>query len=37
MDPFEFIQSWYRDQVNGEWEHTSGVTIETLDNPGWMV
>ena len=37
MDPFEYIQSWYRDQVNGEWEHTSGVTIESLDNPGWMV
>jgi hypothetical protein len=36
-NPFDFLQSWYRAQLNGEWEHTYGVTIETLDNPGWMV
>ncbi len=37
MDPIEFLQSWYRAQTNGEWEHARGVTIETLDNPGWRV
>lgn len=37
MTPLEFLQSWYRQQTNGEWEHVRGVTIETLDNPGWMV
>jgi hypothetical protein len=37
MDAIEFLQSWYRAQTNGEWEHTRGVTIETLDNPGWKV
>ena len=37
MDPIEFLQHWYRAQVNGEWEHARGVTIETLDNPGWRV
>jgi hypothetical protein len=37
MDALEFLQSWYRAQVNGEWEHSRGVTIETLDNPGWRV
>lgn len=36
-DPFEFVQAWYRAQCNGFWEHQYGVTIETLDNPGWMV
>jgi len=35
--PFEFVQEWYRAQCNGFWEHQYGVTIETLDNPGWMV
>ena len=33
----EFLQSWYRSQCNGEWEHVKGITIETLDIPGWMV
>jgi hypothetical protein len=37
MDTIEFLQSWYRAQTNGEWEHARGVTIETLDNPGWRV
>src|SRR5436309_1348331 len=32
-----FLQSWYQQQCNGFWEHSYGVTIETLDNPGWMV
>lgn len=37
MHPVEFLQSWYRAQSNGEWEHVHGVTIETLDTPGWLV
>lgn len=28
---------WYRSQCDGEWEHTWGVKLETLDNPGWRV
>jgi Immunity protein 53 len=31
------IQEWYRSQCNGDWEHSYGVKIETLDNPGWLV
>jgi Immunity protein 53 len=34
---FEWLQNWYLDECNGEWEHTYGVKIETLDNPGWHV
>ena len=37
MTPLEFLQSWYLAQCNAEWEHTRGVTIESLDNPGWSV
>src|SRR5205085_2561511 len=33
----EFIEAWYRAQCNGYWEHANGITIETLDTPGWMV
>lgn len=35
--PLEFLQTWYQSQCNGYWEHASGVTIETLDKPGWLV
>lgn len=31
------IEKWYRKQCNGDWEHQNGVSIETLDNPGWYV
>ena len=29
------LQEWYASQCNGDWEHTFGVTISTMDNPGW--
>ena len=31
------LQAWYADQSDGEWEHSYGVRIDTLDNPGWAV
>jgi hypothetical protein len=33
----ERLEHWYHSQCNGEWEHTYGVTIGTLDNPGWSL
>jgi hypothetical protein len=29
------LQEWYFSQCNEDWEHTYGVSIGTLDNPGW--
>jgi hypothetical protein len=37
MHPVEFLQAWYQAQSNGHWEQSQGVTIESLDNPGWLV
>jgi hypothetical protein len=37
MDILTELQAWYRAQCDGWWENDWGVTIETLDNPGWMV
>jgi hypothetical protein len=37
MDALKELQNWYQDQCNGDWEHTYGVQIGTLDNPGWDV
>lgn len=31
------LTRWYAEQCDGEWEHFSGIDIETLDNPGWSV
>jgi hypothetical protein len=31
------LQAWYTDQCNGVWEHSSGIVIETCDDPGWWV
>ncbi|QGZ48741.1 hypothetical protein GPZ77_10445 [Streptomyces sp. QHH-9511] len=33
----DWLQGWYARQCDGDWEHEWGVTIETLDNPGWHV
>jgi len=37
MTELERLQSWYRDQCNEDWEHSFGVKIDTLDNPGWTL
>jgi len=37
MSPLDDLQAWYHAQCNGDWEHTYGIKIETLDNPGWSV
>ena len=31
------LEAWYHAQCDGEWEHEYGVTVETLDNPGWKL
>ena|SRR5690242_17842967 len=37
MDTLQRLQRWYHSQCNGVWEHSWGVKIDTLDNPGWSV
>ena len=31
------LQHWYAAQTDADWEHSYGICIETLDNPGWHV
>jgi hypothetical protein len=33
----KWLESWYEAQCNGDWEHRWGISIETLDNPGWCL
>jgi hypothetical protein len=37
MSTLARLQAWYSAQCNGEWEHASGVSVESTDNPGWWV
>ena len=37
MDQFNRLKEWYSAQCNGDWEHSYGISIETLDNPGWSL
>jgi hypothetical protein len=37
VDELRQLQDWYASQCDGDWEHSFGVRIETLDNPGWSV
>jgi Immunity protein 53 len=33
----DWLQDWYLSNCNEDWEHTYGIKIDTLDNPGWSV
>lgn len=33
----EWLMNWYVRECNNDWEHSYGVKIETLDNPGWTI
>lgn len=32
-----WLIEWYKSNCDGDWEHSYGIKIETLDNPGWLV
>ena len=33
----DWLMNWYVRACNGDWEHTYGIKIDTLDNPGWLL
>ncbi len=37
MTELEWLAEWFARQADGDWEHELGITIETLDNPGWSL
>ncbi|MFB8377827.1 immunity 53 family protein [Paenibacillus taichungensis] len=37
MNTLKWLQNWYYENCNGDWEHSYGVKIDTVDNPGWSV
>ncbi|WP_071885056.1 immunity 53 family protein [Hymenobacter sp. DG25B] len=37
MELLQRIQRWYTINCNGDWEHSYGISITNIDNPGWKV
>jgi hypothetical protein len=37
MDDLIWLMEWYASHCDGNWEHQYGITIQTLDNPGWRL
>lgn len=33
----DWFARWYEAQCDGDWEHGFGASIDTLDNPGWLL
>ena len=33
----EWLEKWYLEQCDGDWEHIFGIEVYTIDNPGWHV
>jgi len=31
------LEKWFKERCDGTWEHHLGITIETTDNPGWIL
>jgi len=37
QDNLKWLQNWYQNHCNGDWEHSNGINIKTIDNPGWSI
>ena len=37
MQELARLQSWFESNCDESWEHSHGVKIDTLDNPGWQL
>lgn len=32
-----WLQQWFYEQCDGDWEHMQQIKIITVDNPGWSI
>jgi len=37
MSIIKWLEEWYESNCDGDWEHSSGINIENVDNPGWLI
>lgn len=36
-DAFGWLNQWFKSYCDGDWEHGYGISIKTIENPGWAV
>ena len=36
-DNLEWLEDWYQTQCDGDWEHSRGMHLEPLTDPGWSL
>jgi hypothetical protein len=37
MNTIKVLQEWFLCNCNGDWEHENGISVSTIDNPGWCI
>ncbi len=37
LNEIEWLSQWYQNNCNENWEHIFGISIRTIDNPGWAI
>jgi len=37
MSVLHRLSQWYERHCDSQWEHRYGISLDTLDNPGWQV
>lgn len=37
MDNLSWLATWFASQCDGEWESDYGLTLESVNNPGWAL
>ncbi|MDR2206285.1 MAG: immunity 53 family protein [Flavobacteriaceae bacterium] len=37
MEIIKWIEDWFASHCDGDWEHSYGIKIKTIDNPGWHI
>ena len=37
MDILDWIQDWFKENCDGDWEHSGVIQITSSDSPGWEV
>ena len=37
MSILKWLEEWYESNCDGDWEHQFGLSLNTLDNPGWCL
>lgn len=37
MEILKWLETWYSEHCDGDWEHSFGIKIDTIDNPGWSI